>query len=58
MKYDKKAGAAFELTFDQLEEVSGGGNTANNIAYFAGLMIGEAVGVVKELGSTIASLKK
>lgn len=58
MQYNEKDAATFELTFDQLDEVSGGGNTANSIAYFAGLMIGEAVGVVKELGSTIASLKK
>lgn len=58
MQYDQKADVTFELTFDQLDEVSGGGKTANNIAYLAGLMIGEAVGVVKELGSTIASLKK
>ncbi|MBR1153509.1 hypothetical protein [Bradyrhizobium sp. JYMT SZCCT0428] len=58
MQHDQKIGAAFELTFDQLDEVSGGGNTANSIAYFAGLMIGEAIGVVKLLGSEIASLKK
>ena len=54
MKYDNKAGATFELTSDQLDEVSGGNNLANSIAYGAGLLIGEAVGVVKELGSTIA----
>jgi hypothetical protein len=47
-----------EIDSDQLDDVIGGNDTANAVAYFVGHMIGEAAQIVKDFGSTVAGLAK